>query len=421
MRTGSIIFLLIVVFTLGLSAQVKQYGKSIVDTLTSERFDGRGYVNRGDYKAATFISKEFQKLGVEKLKEDYYQKFSFTVNTFPGDMDVSIDNVALKPGEDYLVELFSSTVKGTFKIYKLDKKTVLHSNKVYKIQQKKLEDTFVYIDLTEFTPAQKKTLLQDIFIYKELAKGIILLTDAKLTWGSSQYLTNLPIIEITKSKFPTTAKKITVSIKNEYIDAYPTQNIIGQVKGTTYPDSMIVFTAHYDHLGRMGLNTYFPGANDNAGGVAMLLSLAKKYVKEKSKYTIVFIAFAGEEMGLLGSKYFVDHSMIDLKKIKSLINLDLVGTGDDGIMVVNAVKEKSTYDALKKINDSKQFVKEVKARANAENSDHFPFTKKGVPAIFIYGLGGISAYHDIYDRSETLPLTAFDGIYNLITTYVSEL
>ena len=110
------------------------------------------------------------------------------------------------------------------------------------------------------------------------------------------------------------------------------------VKGTAQPDSFIFITAHYDHLGGMGKDTYFPGANDNASGDALLLSLAKYYVAHPAKYSIGFILFAGEEAGLVGSKYYTENPIVPLKNIRFLINTDLAGTGDEGITVVNATE-----------------------------------------------------------------------------------
>lgn len=81
--------------------------------------------------------------------------------------------------------------------------------------------------------------------------------------------------------------------------------MVGYIQGTRKPDSMIVLTAHYDHLGGLGNATYFPGANDNASGISMLLSLARYYsnIDHRPEYTMVFIAFGGEEVGLIGSQF----------------------------------------------------------------------------------------------------------------------
>ena len=184
---------------------------------------------------------------------------------------------------------------------------------------------------------------------------------------------------------------------------------------------MVVFTAHYDHLGAMGKNCYFPGANDNASGTSMVLNFVKYYSEHKPKYKTVFIFFSGEEIGLLGSKYFTTHPSIDLKKVKFLINLDLLGTGDDGMMVVNGAIFTKQFELLEKINKEKQLVKEIKKRGKAQNSDHYWFTELGVPSFFIYTLGGVSFYHDIDDVEKTLPLTDYKDVFKLLTEFAEKL
>jgi Zn-dependent M28 family amino/carboxypeptidase len=184
------------------------------------------------------------------------------------------------------------------------------------------------------------------------------------------------------------------------------------------PDSFIVFSAHYDHLGIMGTEAIFTGANDNASGCAMMLSLAKHYAAHPAKYSMAFIGWGGEELGLLGSFNYVEHPVFPLGKIKFMVNVDIMGTGDDGITVVNGTGYKPRFDSMVVINKKLNLLKEVKIRNNAANSDHYPFVEKGVPAFFIYTLGGIKAYHDIYDKRETLPMTKFKEVYILLTEFV---
>ncbi len=171
----------------------------------------------------------------------------------------------------------------------------------------------------------------------------------------------------------------------------------------------------------MGKNTYFPGANDNASGTAMLLYLAKYYTTHKPKYNIVFMSFGAEEAGILGSKYYTEHPLFPLEKIKFLTNLDLAGTGDEGITVVNATLHKKEFKKLGKINLKKDYLEKVKLRGPAANSDHYWFTQKGVPAFFIYTLGGIKAYHDVFDKAETLPLTEFTDYSKLLIEFFGKL
>ena len=84
------------------------------------------------------------------------------------------------------------------------------------------------------------------------------------------------------------------------------QNVICQVRGTEQPDSVVIVSAHYDHLGMQG-DSRFPGANDNASGTSMLLSMVEYFVRKPQAYTMVFIAFGAEETGLIGSNYYVNN------------------------------------------------------------------------------------------------------------------
>jgi hypothetical protein len=415
----NIYFIFLLFIPLTLKAQPDNYARALIDSLCSERYHGRGYVNNGDIKTALFIENEFKNIGLSPINNKYLQKFGFTINSFPGEMFVKLDQKELSPGKDYLIQLYSRSVKGKFKITPINKKDFINDRKMNKLLKRKLTDHFLLVDLSELDNNQKQKLQEELFVYKELAAGLILLNDKKLTWGAGNYFSTLPIVEISKGAWINGTKEIELSIHSELIDNHETYNVIGQVPAEQYSDSFIVFTAHYDHLGRMGKEIIFPGANDNASGTALLLSLAKKYkTKPNIKYNILFIAFAGEEMGLLGSKYFVQNPIIDLKKIKFLINMDLMGTGDEGITVVNSTNNQKRFETLVEINNTKKYLSAIKPRANAPNSDHYPFTQKNVPAVFIYAMGGIQAYHDIYDKPETLPLTKFNEIYSLICDWL---
>jgi len=413
---------LVFLFSSTLYAQYIDYARKIIDTLCSDSYHGRGYVNQGDIKAGNFIEKEFIDLGLKSVENKTRQKFGFTVNTFPGKMEVNIDGVKLIPGQDFLVSPYSSGISGKFELLMLTKEQILNNQSIKKLEKINKKNTFLIIDLSQLDDKQKSILKENIFAYNDICSGIILLNDKKLTWGSSGYHSTLPIIEVNKSVWFVDAKTINIAIDNKMFDNYEAYNIFAQVPCKNPSDSFIVFTAHYDHLGRMGANTIFPGANDNAGGTAMLLTLAKYYAQHPSaKYNYLFIAFAAEEMGLLGSTYFVKNPIISLNKIKFLINLDLVGTGDEGITVVNSTQNQQAFNMLLSINQKEQKVTPIKSRNNAPNSDHYPFTQKNVPAVFIYTMGGIQAYHDIYDRPETLPLTKFNELTELITLWIAKL
>ena len=104
-----------------------------------------------------------------------------------------------------------------------------------------------------------------------------------------------------------------------------------------------------------------------------------------------------------------------------MINLDLLGTGEDGMMVVNATANPVEFNMLENINKRKNYLAAIKKRGAAANSDHYYFSERDVPAFFFYTLGGIAAYHDIYDRPKTLPLTKFKEVFLLISDFIREL
>ena len=215
---------------------------------------------------------------------------------------------------------------------------------------------------------------------------------------------------------------ISVNITNKMQEAYPAANIAGYIPGTQYPDSFIVITAHYDHLGKMGNEAVFPGASDNASGTAMLLSLVQHYTRYPQKYSIAFLLFSGEEAGLLGSFYFVAHPLFPLKNICFLLNMDIMGDATEGITVVNGSIRQREFDLLKSINNSlSQPLPAINIRGSAANSDHYPFSEAGVPAFFIYSNGGSGFYHDTWDRPETLSFKNIPALRQLLLNFIDKL
>lgn len=125
-------------------------------------------------------------------------------------------------------------------------------------------------------------------------------------------------------------------------------NVIGILDGSdpTLKDETIVIGAHYDHLGRGGEGSLAPkegdihhGADDNASGVAGVLELARIFTSQKPRprRTIVFIAFSGEEEGLLGSNYYVNHAIVPLASTVTMINMDMIGRMKDNKLIVGGV------------------------------------------------------------------------------------
>jgi Zn-dependent M28 family amino/carboxypeptidase len=239
-------------------------------------------------------------------------------------------------------------------------------------------------------------------------------------WGISQSHAALPVIQVSRAMNDSLVTEVDIDIESQLIEKQESQNIVGMVRGTGSGDSLIVVSAHYDHIGQLG-NAVFPGANDNASGVALLLALARHFAQHKPRYDMVFIAFSGEEVGLVGSQYFVNHPTFDLQRISFMLNFDMVGTGINGIKVVNGSNMKRDFAVLKNLNDSLGLVKAVVPRVGGCISDHCHFCKMGVPSFYIHTLGGPVHYHDVHDRPEALPLEEFDNLTKLMIAYLGVL
>jgi aminopeptidase YwaD len=399
-------------------AQDKAYARSIIDTLSSPAMHGRGYVREGDKLAARYISREFKHWGLNFLGLDYYQPFAIDAVVYPNCMDFAIDNKYLLAGVDYQITPGSGGIEGKYKVVRIKERDLLDAKRFEKLQKQSFEGKILQLCYTEKFPDSLRQRLEQ---FKQSAKAAAYIVPVfgKMTWHIATEPIYYSEIQLKATYFDKAFATATCKIEAEYLQKYDTRNIIGYIEGSAEPDSMIAFTAHYDHLGRMGADTYIPGANDNASGIAMLLNLAKYYSQNPPPYTVLFIAFSGEELGLLGSQHFVNNSPFDLQKIKFLINTDIVGTGDEGITVVNATEFPEQFKWLQQINDAKQYLPKIKQRGKAANSDHYPFYARQVPCFFIYTMGGIKAYHDIYDRPATLPLTKFEQLHQLLTEFVA--
>jgi aminopeptidase YwaD len=419
-----IIFTVIISFWVSIiSAQNLVYAKKIVDTLCSQSMYGRGYYNKGDIIASDFLKDEFLKLKLDSFPSGYFQYFPVDVNIITGEVVLKIGKKTLAPGVDFLTDVSSPTSKGEAKTYLIDSTFLTVKENADKLTKTNFEKKVIIIDKKGINDKEIINLLWSLSKTNYLnAKAFVYINDKKLTWGVStgKFVGPCPVFEVSRSSLPKKISSAKYKVKSFIVPGYETRNVIGYIKGKEQPDSFIVFTAHYDHLGMMGDKTMFPGANDNASGVAMSLDLMKYYASPENKpyYSIVFIATAAEELGILGSKYFCANPLFEMEKIKFLINLDMVSTGDDGIMVVNGAVFTDEYDRLVKINTEKNYIKSISKRGEAKNSDHWFFYKNKVKCFFIYTMGGISEYHNIYDKAETLPYTEYNDLFKLLTDFV---
>jgi aminopeptidase YwaD len=415
-------FVLLVIISSGilkLAAQDIEYARKVVKDLCSPEMAGRGYVKGGSKKAADYIKKEFTKEGLLPFGTDYFQNFGFQAITFPGKVDVKVGITDLVPGTDFIVSAGCPRVAGVFSVFFVDSTTIDNPAELKAFEKLSFYKTFLVVDGIKGKKFVHQDIANKILKNGYKAKGLIFANQEKLTWSVALDWEPYPIIYLAKGAIERYQISITLAIEPQATDC-SVDNVIGYVKGTQYPDSFIVLTAHYDHLGMMGPDAMFPGANDNASGVAMMLDMMHTIKKKPLKYSVVFMAFAAEEAGLLGSLYYTENPLFPLNKISMLINLDLLGTGDKGMTVVNATEFPKEFQDLQLINITKDYLPTVNSRGKAQNSDHYYFTEKGVKAFFFYLMGEYKYYHDVNDSPEALTFSRYNQAFTLILDFLSE-
>lgn len=186
--------------------------------------------------------------------------------------------------------------------------------------------------------------------------------------------------------------KAHVKVEANYEPKAPTANVIGYLPGSdaNLASHAIVVCAHHDHVGYQP-GVMFPGSDDNASGTVAMLAIARaaSQASVRPKRSLLFISFTGEEMGLLGSKYFVEHPTWPLDKIDYVINLDMVGQG-----TTITFWGGTEFDELRELFESlaKDEGIEIENLPAYPVSDHGPFLDKDIKAVMLLG-GGDKEYH----------------------------
>lgn len=190
-------------------------------------------------------------------------------------------------------------------------------------------------------------------------------------------------------------------------------NVLGAIQGTENADTIVIFCAHYDHIGEKTMvpknqkDSIYNGANDNASGVALLIELAKYYAALKiNRYTLVFIAFSGEEQGLLGSASIA--KSMDQSRVHAVINFDMVGRASDTWTKTCMVIAQDSKPIIKSLNaqiiSKKSFFVNDKYPEQMlfSRSDHYSFDEVKTRIFFTASSATDQYYHTLDDELKTI-------------------
>ncbi len=199
-------------------------------------------------------------------------------------------------------------------------------------------------------------------------------------------------------------------------------NLAGVIKGSDKEQKYIVISAHYDHVGIIDGKIY-NGADDNASGTCALFALTEYFKKNKPKHNILIVAFDAEEMGLRGAKAFVKNPPVEIAKIVTNINMDMVSRADNKELVACGTffyPELKTFVDSLKIKEPVKFVyghddpDKYKGEDNwTFSSDHGPFHDVKIPFIY-FGVADHKDYHQETDEFQNVEPEVYKSCVRLI-------
>lgn len=450
--------------------------KQHVMYLASDELEGRRPGTKGNELAANYIAEEFKSYGLKPLGDNgtYFQNFKFVSELKVGknnSLAFNIDSKTLNftPDVDFRPMNFSSdtsiTAQLVFAGYGIEADTLQYND----YAGMDLKDKVAVI--LRYTPDGNNPA-SNFSAYSSFTKKIMTARDK----GAAGIIfvtgpvdeTNAPLLplrhergsmnsgiavvqldqhvadslfklvginlytlqkNINENKKPNSFKieNTTVTLQTEIQKIYSnTANVVGYLGGTdaSLKNEQIIIGAHFDHLGLGGASSgsivpdtiaIHNGADDNASGTAGLLEIAQSLASQRSqlKRSYVFVAFSAEELGLLGSAYYVKNPPLPLDKTVAMINLDMIGRLKDSVLTIQGVGTSSVWNDIIQKQNSDSIFKLKLGQDGFGSSDHASFNSKEIPVLFFFtGLHG-----DYHRPSDDWQLINYEG-QKMVTDFV---
>lgn len=426
-----------------LISQLKEH----VYYLADDKLEGREPGTEGEKLAYEYIIEEFTEAGLEPLgTKGWLQPFQvFKGQEYTDDNFLAFGKRKIKLEEEYfpIIESANGYVSGKvvdvgfgMEIKELDinsyEKTGRIDGRIALINIAHPEGDNPHSNYAPFA-----TLSRKLESAEEMgAIGVIFYADEteNINPRLSRNLekSNLPAVFVKKETYQSLTKikraQFSVGVNKVFRTA---NNVLGYIDNGA--KNTIVIGGHYDHLGMghygsrwTGQPDIHNGADDNASGVALLLEFAQTLKSEMkvsgSNYlnnNYLILAFSGEEMGLLGSKYFVDNPTLELEKINYMLNFDMIGRLTDGKLSVNAVGTSPAWKVLDNIkSDGIESI--VTTESGVGPSDHTSFYLKDIPVLAFF-TGAHSDYHTPKDDADLVNYKGMLSIYEYGLNLISSL
>jgi aminopeptidase YwaD len=429
--------------------------------LASDSLKGRKPGTPEADMAARYIRDQIKKAGLQLLGDDGFQYFDVITAVEPGSANsLSFDNFIAKINDDYIPLAFSKDTSAQAELVFVDYGFDFEEDSVAWHSYKDLDVKGKYVLVLRGDPDPERgnsvfesynSLRHKVLIAKDKGVlGVVFVSgknidpdDAliEMTVNDGRTSAGVQVVHIKRAVADRilASHNVTIeSLENEINESRQpksiildqlinisteivkksesTQNVVALLPGNdpVLKDEYIVIGAHYDHLGMGGSGSgsrrpdtvaVHNGADDNASGVASIIEMVEKMASKKNelKRSVIFIAFGAEEMGLLGSKFFTDNSPVNIKDIKAMLNLDMVGSLNKetkALTVGGTGTAIGLSDLVSQLADStKLFIKQ--STEGYGPSDHASFYMKDIPVLFFF-TGVTEEYHTPDDIIDSL-------------------
>lgn len=463
MKNRLIIIPILLVAALGVLAQQQQLAPDTarlqqhVRHLASDALEGRRTGTKGATEAARYIAAEFSRLGLKPVagsargkgsESRYLQQFPYVAGVKLGKGNaLTVANEKLEPGVDWLPLGFSTSAKVeggvVFVGYGITASELNHNDyagvnatgKIAVALQGTPDGANPHGQFARFEGVRWKAVAAKnagakalLVIAKETSFKDDRLT--RLVYDNTAGEAGLPVIVLSRQaadrllarsasslsevEKTTNSRALTgeLSLSTDVVRSeVPAYNVIGMLEGSDpiLKQEVIIIGAHYDHLGRGGDHSgslattageIHHGADDNASGTAGVLELARLFTAQKPKRTILFMAFGGEEEGLLGSNYYVNHPLLPLANTVAMINMDMIGRMKDRRLVIGGVGTAKEWRDIMATGAEKSFQLTLNEDGFGP-SDHSSFYAKQIPVLFFW-TGTHNDYHKPSDTFEKI-------------------
>jgi aminopeptidase YwaD len=410
--------------------------QSDISYLSNDKLEGRRSGTTGENLASDYIIDEFSSTGLKAMGDSgtWRQRFEIYDGRDISHTRFSINNITLNLTTEYFPLSFSASgkVEGSSAV------ALQESGSPWFYDLREIMDQVQvnpHFDLGKFLREKSR-----LFVSKGATAAIFYnssKTEDGIVFDPSEGITpeKIPVIYVTKAGRKKYLKDISQSLDVE-IDVEMEEkkrwghNVIGWLDNGAV--NTVVIGAHYDHLG-FGEDgnalyhgpdkVFYPGADDNASGTAALLELARLLKKTKGlKSNYLFVAFSGEESGLIGSKYFTGHSPVSLENISYMVNMDMIGRLNDSthMLTVGGYGTSPQWaDLISSTINRKIFVLNADSSGTGP-SDHTSFYLKNIPVLFFF-TGIHPDYHKPTDKADKINYTGELQVIRLVYAIIQKM